>query len=382
MSQDFYSQDYKIGVLGGGQLGRMLFQASLDLDIHLYFIDPSPEAPCSRVSSHFMVGDLQDFDQVYQFGKDKKIVTIEIEHVNVEALKKLESEGVKVFPQPDLIALIQDKGLQKQFYAENGIPTAPFKFLKNKEDLLEQYDGKSWVQKLRKGGYDGQGVTVLRSEKDLKNAFDASSILEEMVDFETEISVIVAQNEQGEIKSFPVVDMEFSEEANLVEFLFSPAEIDSSIQKRAEEIATSVIKKLGLVGILAVEMFVTKSGDILVNEVAPRPHNSGHQTIEGNKISQYEQHLRAILNLPLGDTSIIKPSVMVNLLGEKGHQGKVFYEGLDETLKMPGVNVHIYGKEETKPYRKMGHITVLANKLEEAKKIARSSKELLKVKTK
>lgn len=378
----FYSEDFKVGVLGGGQLGRMLFQASLDLDIHLYFMDPAKNAPCSRVSTHFEQGDLKDYDAVYNFGKDKDVITIEIEHVNTQALKQLEKEGVAVFPQPHIIELIQDKGLQKQFYKENNIPTSHFIFAESKEDIVASLEKQAWVQKTRKGGYDGQGVSVLRSKEDVNKILPGSSILEDLVDFETEISVIVARNEKGEVKAYPVVDMEFSEEANLVEFLFSPATLSQDIQDKANKIAVDVISKLGMVGLLAVEMFVTKSGEVLVNEVAPRPHNSGHQTIEGNITSQYEQHLRSILNLPLGNTTITQPSVMVNLLGEKDFVGPVFYEGLEDVLDLAGVNVHIYGKQDTKSFRKMGHVTVIADSIEEAKEKARQVKNTLKVKTK
>lgn len=379
---NFYSEDFKVGVLGGGQLGRMLFQASLDLDIHLYFMDPAINAPCSRVSTHFEQGSLSDFDAVYNFGKDKDVLTIEIEHVNTEALKQLEKEGVLVFPQPHIIELIQDKGLQKQFYTENNIPTSHFVLVNSSSEIEANLEKQSWVQKVRKGGYDGQGVSVLRSKNDLNKVLPGPSILEDIVDFETEVSVIVARNQNGDVKAYPMVDMEFSEEANLVEFLFSPATLSEDIQNKANKIAVDVISKLEMVGILAVEMFVTKSGDVLVNEVAPRPHNSGHQTIEGNVTSQYEQHLRSILNLPLGNTTITHPSVMVNLLGEKDFVGPVYYQGLEDVLNIAGVNVHIYGKQDTKSFRKMGHVTVIAETLEEAKEKARQVKNTLKVKTK
>lgn len=379
---NIYSENFKVGVLGGGQLGRMLFQASLDLDIHLYFMDPAVNAPCSRVSTHFEQGSLSDYDAVYNFGKDKDVVTIEIEHVNTAALKQLEKEGVSIFPQPHIIELIQDKGLQKQFYKENNIPTSDFIFTNSTEEIEQHLEQKSWVQKTRKGGYDGQGVSVLKSKADINKVLPGPSILEDLVDFETEISVIVARNQNGDVKAFPMVDMEFSEEANLVEFLFSPATLSDDIKTKAKSIAVDVITKLEMVGLLAVEMFVTKSGDVLVNEVAPRPHNSGHQTIEGNMTSQYEQHLRSILNLPLGNTTITNPSVMVNLLGEKDFNGPVYYEGLEDVLNIPGVNVHIYGKQDTKSFRKMGHVTVIAETLEEAKDKARQVKNTLKVKTK
>lgn len=374
-----FSPNVKIGVLGGGQLGRMLQQKALDFGLDLAFIDPDTNAPCREISARFFKGDFNDFDTVYSFGKGRDIITIEIEHVNVKALEKLQEEGVKVFPQPNIIKTIQDKGLQKIFYKENNIPTSDFYLIKGQKEILKFKDEFPLMQKMRKGGYDGQGVTLIRTESDLKNAFEVPSVLEKMIDFEKELSVIVARNENGDIKTFPCVECEFNPEANLVEFLFSPASISVEIEEKAQAIAKKVIEKLGMVGVLAVELFLTKNGDVLVNEVAPRPHNSGHQTIEGNYESQYGQLIRCLLNLPLGDTGIKRPSVMVNLLGEKGYIGNVIYDGIEKVLSQSGVYVHFYGKAQTKPFRKMGHATIVRESLEEAKLIAKKVKENLRI---
>lgn len=375
----FYSENFKLGILGGGQLGRMFIQEAANLDVNVYILDPELHAPSSKIAHHFEQGSITDFESVYNFGKDKSVLTIEIEHVNVEALFKLESEGVQIYPQPSLIQLIQDKGNQKEFYLKHKIPTADFKLIQDAEELKKNLDFLPCVQKLRKGGYDGKGVQVLKTNDDLIKAFDAPCVLEKFVDFEKELSVIVARNVHGEIKSFPAVELEFNPEANLVEFLFSPASISSEIEEKAQSLARNVIEKMEMVGVLAVEMFLTKNGEVLINEVAPRPHNSGHQTIEGSYTSQYEQHLRAILGLPLGSTEIILPSVMLNLLGEKDFSGDVVYEGLSESLAIKGVYPHIYGKSTTKPFRKMGHVTVLNESLEEAKKIAQKIQQTIRV---
>ncbi|MDG1516568.1 MAG: 5-(carboxyamino)imidazole ribonucleotide synthase [Flavobacteriales bacterium] len=374
-----FTTNIKIGVLGGGQLGRMLQQKALCLGLDIAFIDPDENAPCKEISARFFKGDIKDFETVYSFGKGKDVITIEIEHVNVQALEKLQQEGVKVFPQPNIIKIIQDKGLQKIFYKENNIPTSDFFLINEKSEIPLFKEHFPLMQKMRKGGYDGQGVTPMRSKLDFESGFDTPSILEKMVNFEKELSVIVARNENGEIKSFPCVECEFNPEVNLVEFLFSPANISDEIEKKSQKIAKDVIEKLGMVGILAVELFLTKDGDILVNEVAPRPHNSGHQTIEGNYESQYGQLLRCLLNLPLGDTEIKKPSVMVNLLGEKGFIGNAVYDGIEKVLALPGVYLHLYGKAQTKPFRKMGHATVVNNTLEEAKIIAKKVQEELRI---
>lgn len=379
MGKAFYDKDFKLGILGGGQLGRMFIQEAINLDVKVSILDPDAEAPCSKLCADFQQGSLHDFDTVYEFGKGMDVLTIEIEHVNVDALEKLENEGVKVYPQASILRTVQDKGLQKAFYEKNGIATAPFYLIDNKAGISDYLNELPFMQKLRTGGYDGRGVTALKSETDLDKAFDAPSVLEKFVDFEKEISVIIARNPSGEIKSFPVVELDFNAEANLVEFLFSPAMIEKEIADKAYQLAEQVAKAFEFVGILAVEMFVTKSGEVLVNEIAPRPHNSGHQTIEGNITSQYMQHLRAILDLPLGATDATQPAVMLNLLGAKGYEGPVVYNNLQEVLAVEGAHVHIYGKSITKSFRKMGHVTVTGNDLAEARKKAQFIKEKLSI---
>ena len=372
-------QQLNIGILGGGQLGRMLIQNAINLNLNISALDPDKEAPCKYLVKKFTQGSLTDYDTVYNFGKDKDLITIEIENVNIEALKALEKEGKKVYPQPRIIELIQDKGAQKMFYQRNNIASPDFFLVENKQQIDKYKDYFPFFQKLRRGGYDGKGVIKLANPNHLEKAFDAPSVLERLVDFDKELSVIVARNENGEIKCFPVVECEFSAEANLVEFLFSPANIKKSVEKEALKIATEVAEKLGIIGILAVELFLTKDGKVLVNEIAPRPHNSGHHTIEANVTSQFEQHLRAILNLPLGDTSIIKAGVMVNLLGEPGYEGTAIYKGMDDVLKFSGVYIHLYGKVQTKPFRKMGHVTIVDNDLLKARQKARTVKSTLKI---
>ena len=375
----FYG-DLKLGILGGGQLGRMLIQESINYNITTYVLDPDAEAPCKDICKKFVQGSLTDFETVYNFGKQVNVLTIEIEKVNVDALEKLEKEGIIVYPQSRVIRLIQDKGVQKQFFKENDIPTAAFQLFKNKEDLIKANLALPYIQKLRRDGYDGRGVKVVNSIADLENAFDEPSLIEEYISFEQELSVIVSRNEDGEVKTFPCVEMEFNPEANLVEFQISPSTLSFEILQKADELAIKIAEDLKIVGILAVELFLTKDNEILVNEIAPRPHNSGHQSIEGNYTSQYEQLLRAIFNLPLGDTSSISNSVMINLLGEKGYEGAAEYEGLDDVLKLTGAYVHLYGKKFTKPFRKMGHVTILDDDRQKAIEKARLIQKILKVK--
>lgn len=360
-------QNLSIGLLGGGQLGRMLLQEAANLDLKIAVMDPSDEAPCKHLTHQFVHADFRDFEAVYAFGKDKDIVTIEFEDVNADALEKLERSGVQVFPQPRVLKLIKDKGLQKQFYQTHQIPTAPFVLIESKEDILNSGMKAPFFQKLRTGGYDGYGVRKISSLENLEHAFDKPSVLEAMADIEKEISVIVSRNTHGEIATFPVVEMEFNPESNMVQFLFAPSTLPKEKQEEARNLAVRIIEALQMTGILAVEMFYLKSGEIWVNEMAPRPHNSGHHTIEANFTSQYEQHLRAITGLPPGNTETIMPSVMVNLLGEKGYSGKPLYDGLNEVLQLPGVYIHLYGKSTTKDFRKMGHVTILAPTLQEAK---------------
>ncbi|TXH28207.1 MAG: 5-(carboxyamino)imidazole ribonucleotide synthase [Cyclobacteriaceae bacterium] len=374
-----FNPHFTIGVLGGGQLGRMLIQAGINLDLNFQVLDPDAQAPCAGIA-RFTQGKLTDYETVMAFGKTCDILTIEIENVNTKALFDLEKAGKKVYPQPTVIELIQDKRLQKQFFADNQIPTSPFVLVNNKEEVANHHDFLPAVNKLGKEGYDGRGVQVIKTKSDLSKAFDAPGLLEKWIPFEKEIAVIVSRNSDGEVAAYPAVEMVFHPEANLVEYLFSPAQIETEIAQQAEAIARKVITSLNMIGLLAVEMFVTKEGNVLVNEVAPRPHNSGHQTIEGNVTSQYEQHLRAILNLPAGSTALRAPSAMVNLLGEEGFTGNACYEGLEEVLKAEGVYVHLYGKKTTKPFRKMGHVTIVDNNLDSLKKKANFVKQTLKVK--
>lgn len=380
MKKTFYG-NLKVGILGGGQLGRMWIQNALNYNVTCSVIDPDANAPCKNICDEFTVGDITDFDTVYKFGQTVDLITIEIEKVNVEALEKLASEGKLVYPQPSIIKMIRDKGVQKQWMKDHGIPTSDFQLIENKEALEKLIWGLPYVQKLRKDGYDGKGVQIMRTKDDFANAFEAPSLVERLVDFEKEIAVIVARNENGETKTFPLVEMDFHPTANLVEFLVSPANVSEYTAMKAENIAVKIAEELELVGLLAVEMFLTKTGEILVNEMAPRPHNSGHQTIEGNISSQFEQHLRAIFNQPLGNTDAKNHSVMINILGEDGHTGDAVYEGMEEVLNLPGVYVHLYGKKITKPFRKMGHVTVVDESREVAISRARKVKEILKVVT-
>lgn len=369
----------KIGVLGGGQLGRMLIQSALDYNLDISILDPDPNAPCRYLVKNFNVGKLTDFDTVMAFGEDKDLITIEIENVNTEALIALQKQGKKVFPQPEIIALIQDKRTQKQFYKDHGIPTAPFVLTESKLDVKSHLDWLPAVHKLGKEGYDGKGVQMLRSAQDLDKAFDKPGLLEKMIDFEKELSVIVARTVSGETKTFPVVELVFHPEANLVEYLFAPAQINKEVEQKARNLAIEVMEKLELVGLLAVEMFLTKEGKVLVNEVAPRTHNSGHQTIEANITSQFEQHLRAILNLPLGETTQLIPASMVNILGADGFTGDAIYQGMEDVMSEPGTHIHLYGKKTTKPFRKMGHITITDTDIEKLRKQTLKIKNLLSV---
>ena len=370
-----------LGVLGGGQLGRMLIQSAINYNQDIHILDPDPNAPCKDIAQLFTVGSLKDFDAVYAFGKDCDLITVEIEAVNTDALQKLTDEGKKVYPQPHLLALIQDKRKQKQFYLDHGIPTAEFILTENKAEVFANATFLPAVNKLGKEGYDGRGVQVLRTAADLDLAFDAPGLLEKLIDFDKEIAVTVARNERGEVVAYPAVECAFHPTANLVEFLFAPAGISPEIEKKAQAIAKDLILKLDLVGILAVELFVTRTGEVLVNEIAPRPHNSGHHTIEANFTSQFEQHLRAVMNWPLGNTALRCPAAMINLLGEPGYEGVVQVEGLDEALAEKGVYIHLYGKKHTKPFRKMGHVTLLGEDIQEVKDKAQRIKALIKIKS-
>lgn len=376
----FYSEGFKLGILGGGQLGRMFIQEAVNFDVEIHILDPNPDASCAKIAHHFTRGDFKDYQSVLDFGRKLDVLTIEIEDVNTDALKALEKMGVDVYPQASVIERIKDKGLQKSFYRLHSIPTAEFKLIDSETAITEA--DIPCIQKLRTGGYDGRGVKVLRKASDLQDKLKGPSVLEKIVSIEKELSVIVARNASGEVKSFPIVELEFHPEANLVEFLKSPADISAAHEAQAHALAEKCIRAFDMVGILAVEMFLSTSGELMVNEVAPRTHNSGHQSIEGNVCSQFEQHLRSILNLPLGETRLREPSVMINLLGEVGYTGPVYYEGLEEVLKLPGVHPHIYGKKETKAFRKMGHITVTGKSMTEVLQKAKEVKDLVKVKAK
>ncbi|HEV7381041.1 MAG TPA: 5-(carboxyamino)imidazole ribonucleotide synthase [Dyadobacter sp.] len=367
----------RIGILGGGQLGLMLLQAAIDWNLDIHVLDPDAEAPCRKIAPKFTQGSLQDFDTVYNFGRDLDVITIEIEKVNVEALEKLESEGKRVYPQPSVIRQIQDKRIQKVFYKDKGLPTADFILTENRASLREHLDFLPAFHKLGRDGYDGRGVQRIGSEADLDKAFDQPGLLEKAVPFEKELAVIVARNPSGEVMTFPTVEMVFHPELNLVEYLFAPAEISEVINQRAQQIARQTAEAFQIVGLLAVELFLTPDGEVLINEVAPRPHNSGHHTIQANVTSQYEQHWRAILDLPLGSTRAYGPSAMVNLLGEAGYEGPAVYEGMEKLLATPEVFPFLYWKAITKPFRKMGHITIMDENISSLKeKVAYVTKSI------
>lgn len=373
--------DLRLGILGGGQLGKMLLQPILDLNMSCIILDPDAKAPCAEFASEFYNGKLTDANEVKELGSKVDVLTIEIENVNTEAMEELQKQGLPVYPQPQVVRLIQDKGDQKDHYTKHNIPTAPYTHVADKAALQSMDIEYPKILKLRREGYDGRGVMKLSSPADLEKAFDAPCILEDLIPFEKELAVIVARNTHGETSTFPLVEMEFHPEQNLVEFLFCPAQVDKATEDKAAAVAKQVAESLDIVGILAVEMFLTKDGEILVNEVAPRVHNSGHHTIEGNVTSQFEQHIRAITGLPLGDTRLVQPSVMVNILGEPGFDGPARYEGLNEVMALPGVHVHLYGKKMTRPFRKMGHVTICDPDLQAAKDRARQVQSILKVKS-
>ena len=382
---NFFSSNFKLGILGGGQLGKMLLAETRKFDIQTYVLDPSKDAPCQYGAHYFEVGNLLDFETVYQFGKKVDVLTFEIELVNLEALEKLENEGKKVYPSPKTLRLIQNKGIQKEFYFNNNIPTSKFhKYsdLQNLQSAICNLQSKiklPFVWKCTEFGYDGNGVKIIRTLEDLENLPNVECIAEEMVAFKNELAVIVCRNPSGEIKTYPVVEMEFHPEANQVEYVICPARIDEKVAEKARAIALDVSKKFNHVGLLAVEMFQTFDDKILVNEVAPRPHNSGHYSIEASYTSQFENHLRAILNLPLGNTDSKVVGIMVNLVGAEGFSGDVIYENIEKILGWNGVTPHIYGKKQTRPFRKMGHVTIVNEDINEARRIAEEVKNTIRV---
>lgn len=377
--KNYFSSDFKLGVLGGGQLGRMLLAETQKLDIYTVILDASSEAPCAQICNEFHLGDLLDFDTVYNFGKTVDLLTIEIENVNIDALDKLESEGLTIYPKPKDIRIIQNKGVQKQFYIDHQIPTAPFSHFFSSDAVKNSQKEFPFVWKATRFGYDGTGVKIVRNEHDLSQLPDVECITEKLIPFKNELAVIVARNKNGEIKSYPVVEMEFHPEANQVEYVICPARIDESVAKKAQEIALKIATTFNFVGLLAVEMFQTENDEILVNEVAPRTHNSGHYSIEASYTNQFEQHLRSILNLPLGNTESKVAGIMVNLVGEEGYTGAVVYKNIEKILKMDGVTPHIYGKKITKPFRKMGHVTIVHTNIQKAREIAQKVKEMVRV---
>ena len=381
--KNYYSSDFKLGVLGGGQLGRMLLTETQKFDIHTSILDSNKNAPCAAICNTFVVGDLLDFDAVYNFGKTVDLLTIEIENVNLDALDKLELEGLTIYPKPKDLRIIQSKAKQKNFYFDNNIPTAPFSHFAFLEELVHCIENNiidfPFVWKAARFGYDGNGVKIVRNFADLEYLPNVECITEQLIPFQNELAVIVAKNANGETTTYPVVEMEFHPEANQVEYVICPARIENTVAKKAREIALKVVDKLDFIGLLAVEMFQTKTNEILVNEVAPRPHNSGHYSIEASYTNQFEQHLRSILNLPLGNTESKVAGIMVNLVGDEGFSGDVIYENIEDVLKIDGVTPHIYGKKETRPFRKMGHVTIVNKDINKARATAQKVKETIRV---
>ncbi|MFN8294085.1 MAG: 5-(carboxyamino)imidazole ribonucleotide synthase [Chitinophagales bacterium] len=371
----------KVGIVGGGQLGRMLLQQAANYPIETFVLENDTQAPAAHLCHHFQLGSITDFDTVLQFGRKVDVLTIEIENVSVEALFQLEKEGVKVIPRPAVLQTIKDKGLQKQFYETHQIPSPEFVLLGSAKDLQQKLDFLPAAQKMRTGGYDGKGVQLLWNEGDMVKAFSEPSLLEKMVDIEKEIAVIVACNESGETAVFPPTEMVFDPQLNLVDYLIAPANLSEAQIAKAEELALQVCSAFASPGIFAVEMFLNKDAELLVNETAPRVHNSGHQSIEGNYVSQFDMLLRVLQNLPLGSTKTIKPALMLNVLGEDGFSGNAQYEGLPAVLQLEGVSVHLYGKKQTKPGRKMGHVTIIADNRRELLSKAAIVKNTLKVKS-
>lgn len=380
---NFFSSTFKLGILGGGQLGKMLLSETRKFDIHTSVLDASEEAPCKLACNEFHLGDLMDYDAVYNFGKQVNVLTFEIENVNTKALEALEKEGIKVYPSSRTLRIIQNKATQKLFYRDHDIPTANFSRFAYASEILDALHNGGlklpFVWKSAQFGYDGTGVKIIRTEADLKDLPKVECIAEEMIPFKNELAVIVARNTKGEVATYPVVEMEFHPEANQVEYVICPARIDEKVAKKATEVALKVSEAFNHIGLLAVEMFQTENDDILVNEVAPRPHNSGHHTIESSYTSQFEQHIRAILNLPLGKTDSQVGGIMVNLVGAEGHTGNVVYQNIEEIMKLPGVTPHIYGKKQTRPFRKMGHVTIVNENLNTARQIAEQVKNTINV---
>ena len=379
----FFSTSKTIGILGGGQLGKMLLYDTRKWDIKTKVLDNNPNAPAKLSCDEFHVGDLMDYQTVLNFAKNIDVLTIEIENVNVKALEEIEKKGIKVYPQPNVLAIIQNKLKQKKFYKENKIPTAPFREFKSIKSIKEQIIHGNlcfpFVWKSNSMGYDGFGVKIIKSNRDIEELNDTPGFIEDLIEIKKELSVIICRNAKGEIKNFPVVEMIFNNDSNQVEYIISPARINNEISRKAISIALKLSKLYNHVGIMAIELFLTSDNEILINEVAPRPHNSGHFSIEMSYTSQFEQHIRAILGLPLGEAKNKISGVMVNLVGEKQNNGPVKFSNIDQIMTIEGVTPHIYGKKETRPNRKMGHVTIVNEKIENAIKIAKKVKETIKV---
>ena len=379
----FFSSDFKLGILGGGQLGKMLLYDAKRYDLHTKVMDSNKDAPCNKIADDFIIGDITDYDDVINFGNLVDLITVEIENVNTDALEFLEKSGKKVYPSPKNLRIIQNKSDQKNFYSKNNLPTSRFKNYSNIEELKRNFRHDNFefpfVWKSSRFGYDGKGVKIIKNIEDLDFSYDRQCLIEEKVSIKKELSVIVSRNTDGEIKCFPVVEMEFNEKSNLVEYVMCPANISKQTEEKAIIIASEIAKKFEMVGLLAVELFVTNKDEILINEVAPRPHNSGHHTIECCVTSQFDQHIRSILNLPLGETGILIPGIMVNLVGENMEEGNVNYKNINDIFDIPGVYIHIYGKKKSRLNRKMGHITIVNKDINKAIEIGKSIKNKIKV---
>ena len=375
----FFSSSFKLGVLGGGQLGRMLLTETQKWDIYTCILDPAESAPCSEIGNEFTQGDLMDYETVYNFGKRVDLLTIEIEHVNIQALFQLHKEGTEIYPQPEVLQTIQHKGLQKDFFNQHGIATASYQRFENNEQLKEVNFSFPFVWKSAQFGYDGMGVKVVKNDTDLAKLPNVPCIIEKFVSIDKEFAVIVARNKSGEFTSYPVVEMEFHPEANQVEYVLCPAQISDDLEKLIQKTAKKVSEAFQHIGLLAIEMLLDEDGNLVVNEVAPRPHNSGHYSIEASYTNQFEQHLRAILNLPLGETRSLIPAIMVNLVGEEFYLGEVIYQNMDTILSWKGVTPHLYGKKHTRAFRKMGHVTIVHEEIIQARAIAKKVKSTLRV---
>lgn len=383
---NYFSSDFTLGILGGGQLGKMLLQVTSKLSIKTNILDPNKDSPCKNLCNEFTNGNLMDFNSVYEFGKKCDIVTFEIEHVNIEALEKLEADGITVYPRPKTLKIIQDKSLQKQFFIDNKIPTANFWYFKSFKDFQKSAfkDEISFpcVWKKTKFGYDGYGVEIIKSSQEIENLPDSEFIIEELIPFKKELATTIVRNKSGEIEVFPLVQMDFNKQSNQVEYVICPAQVDKAIIDLANSIALKVSKSFEHIGLLAIEMFLTEDNKILINEVAPRPHNSAHYSIEACENSQFQQHINSILNFKLGSSKTSVNAIMVNLVGEKGFSGPVLYNGIEKAMEYSNVSVHIYGKSETKPNRKMGHATIIDKDLKSGLEKAQSIKNIIKIKTK